>query len=316
MKRLMKKVSSILSGTSGFSLLELVVVLAIMGFLVAMIAPRLAGVVAGATSNVDDSNMQRLATTTAQFSERNNRLPNRMTNLVSQVGAEFVLPPFSDNDPVNGMEVLSRELDDRLPLHIHTLSGAEAEELRRLGITRVRNLNPSSQMLPEGRNFNAALEGTPSTEPHLAEVEVAGGLPVLMVGAGFEQIAWRDSLTVGRELVAPDLVYNIVLGFGRDNELVTTGQVQGAALSPRGGANNDNYLFNNYLLLLPRLRATVDGQFERAIPVISADAQNAAGERRTVDLEAAQEQFKLNVISPEGVLHPSQPLWSISSVVR
>ncbi len=111
-------------------------------------------------------------------------------------------------------------------------------------------------------------------------------------------------------------MYNIVLGFGRDNELVTTGQVQGAALSPRGGANNNNYLYNNYLLLLPRLRATVDGQFERAIPVISADAQNEAGERRTVDLEAAQEQFKLNVISPEGVLHPSQPLWSISSVVR
>jgi len=315
-KRLIKKVKSILSGNAGFSLLELVVVLAIMGFLVAMIAPRLAGVVAGAGRNVDDSNMQRLATTTAQFNERNNRLPNSMTNLVSQVGAAFVKPPVSDNDPVTGMEVFAQELHERLPLHVHYLSAGEATELRRMGITRVRNLNPTEQMLPEGRNFSTlpGAAGTISTEAHLAEVDVDAGVAVLMVGAGFDEVEWQHGISAGTQLVNPELLYGIVLGFGRDNELVTTGQVQGAALSPRGGANNDNYLFNNYLLVLPRLQATVGAQFDRSIPFVAVETINEAGESRTVSVEAAQQSFNFNVLSPEGIIHPSQPLWTVNAV--
>jgi prepilin-type N-terminal cleavage/methylation domain-containing protein len=308
-KRLVKKVRSILSGNKGFSLLELVVVLAIMGFLVAMIAPRLAGVVAGAGRSVDDSNMQRLATTTSQFNERVGRLPSGMTNLIVEEGADiYSMPNFSDNDPASGKEVFSAELEEVLPLRLHYLSDIEAAELRKMGVTKVRNLNPSIAM-------DEKYVGLESTEPHLREVEVAEGVAVLMIGAGFDLTAWDYEINTSDSIVDPDLFFRIVLGFGKDNELITSGQLQGSAVSPRGG-NNDNYIYNNYLLVLPRLAATVNGEFDREIPIFSIDVTNENGEVKVVSLEEAQPSHNFAVVSPEGVIYPKAALWLINSIAE
>jgi prepilin-type N-terminal cleavage/methylation domain-containing protein len=307
-KRLVKKVRSILSGNKGFSLLELVVVLAIMGFLVAMIAPRLAGVVAGAGRSVDDSNMQRLATTTALFNERLGRLPSGMTNLIVEEGDEiYSIPNFSNNDPTDGKEIFSAELEEVLPLRLHYLSDDEATELRRMGVTKVRNLNPSIAM-------DEKYVGPESTQPHLQEVEVAEGVAVLMIGAGFDLgFGWEHDINTSDSIVDPDLFFRIVLGFGKDNELITSGQLQGSAVSPRGG-NNDNYIYNNYLLVLPRLAATVNGEYDREIPIFSVDVSNENGEVKVVSLEEAQPSHNFAVVSPEGVIYPKAALWLINSI--
>ena len=88
MRSLRKHLQSLRVSSGGFTLLELVVVLAIMGFLVAMIAPRLAGVVSGAQRGADDTNIGRLLQATSQFQERTGRLPAEMTNLVVETGTD------------------------------------------------------------------------------------------------------------------------------------------------------------------------------------------------------------------------------------
>ncbi len=303
MKALRKLVSSLRKSSGGFTLLELVVVLAIMGFLVAMIAPRLAGVVAGAQRNTDDTNIGRLLQATSQFQERVGRLPAEMTSLVSQTGPDtFAAPNVSNNDPRDGKEALSADLVAALPLRLHILSELEALELQRLGITEVRNFNPSQALDPL---FN----GIPAMAPTLERRPVAAGTAVLMIGAGHGVAGWDNALTVGRNIAHPELAYRIVLGFGQDSELVTAGQLQGAAISPQG-TNTDNYLFNNYLLVLPRLAATT----ERNLPVVRVEASNAAGQTETINLDEAQQVFDLNVFSPEGRTFPPSALWTVNTV--
>ena len=288
------------SAKGGFSLLELIVVLAIMGFLVAMIAPRLAGVVGGAQRSADDTNISRLLQATSQFQERTGRLPAEMTNLVAETGPdEFVAPNVSNNDPGDGKEALSADLAAVLPLHIHILSDAEAAELLRLGISEVRNFNPSEALDPL---FN----GIPAIAPSLERVPVVGGeTAVLMIGAGHGVGGWSDSLGADDTILDPDFAYRIVLGYGQDSELVTAGQLQGAAISPQGG-NTENYLFNNYLLVLPRLAATA----QRNLPVPEVTA-GSAGRVETFLLDEAQPVFDITVLSPEGRIFPPTQYWTI-----
>ena len=305
MRSLRKILHSLRASSGGFTLLELVVVLAIMGFLVAMIAPRLAGVVAGAQRNADDTNVSRLMQATSQFQERTGRLPAEMTNLVVQTGAdEFQAPGVSDNNPGTGKEALSAELAAALPLHLHILSEAEAAELVRLGITEVRNFNPSLALDP-------LFAGIPAVASTLERVTVAAGTSVLMIGAGRDVGGWASSVVSGQNILHPSLIYRIVLGFGQDSELVTAGQLQGAAISPQG-TQTDNYLFNNYLLVLPRLQATV----ARDIPAISVEASNLAGQLEIIEVDGATASFDLAVLSPEGRTVPPASVWTIGVVTQ
>lgn len=300
MRGLRKILHSLRASSGGFTLLELVVVLAIMGFLVAMIAPRLAGVVAGAQRNADDTNISRLLQATSQFQERTTRLPAEMTNLVVETGLdEYQAPNVSNNDPADGKEAFSAELAASLPLHIHLLSEAEVLELARLGITEVRNFNPSTAV-------DELFNGVPAVAPTLERVTLAVGTPVLMIGAGFDASGWVDSLATDRNILHPSLAYRIVLGFGQDSELVTAGQLQGSAISPQG-TQTDNYIFNNYLLVLPRLTSTID----RGPDVTEITASNLAGQQETFDLTERQPNFELTVLSPEARTVPPTSVWTI-----
>ncbi|ATW24785.1 type II secretion system protein [Candidatus Formimonas warabiya] len=304
MNKLMQKCRRILKDSKGFTLLELIVVIAIMGFLVAMIAPRLAGVVAGATKNTDDTNMQRIATTTSTFNEKTGRLPNDLTNLVIRTAeGEYNVPGVSDGDATNGKEALNSVFgnDDEslVPLKIHYLSGTEVTELRNLGITRVRNWNMTNQV---DADYNG--EGLTPEGSYLEEVEVADGVAVLMVAAGADTgDNWDTSLVTDQHILDPDLSYRIVLGLGKENELVTSGQLQNTAVSPESGANNQ-YAYNNYMLVLPRLQATVDRE---GVAATTLDVREIdTGEATTVNVGEAQQSHQFLVLSPEGHMYPTE----------
>ncbi|MCK5162602.1 MAG: type II secretion system protein, partial [Desulfobacula sp.] len=63
----------------GFTLLEILVVLTIMGFLIAMVAPRLAGISTNASETVCNSSKYRIKTFMSSFYEQYNRYPNKVT---------------------------------------------------------------------------------------------------------------------------------------------------------------------------------------------------------------------------------------------
>nr|WP_320115829.1 prepilin-type N-terminal cleavage/methylation domain-containing protein [uncultured Desulfuromonas sp.] len=242
------------NGESGFTLLEILVVLTIMGFLIAMVAPRLAGISGGAVDTVCDSNQSRMIQMTAAYIEKAGRLPNKLTNLVvedgSTAGSNYAIPSVEDEDPDNGQETLALEFSDRVAPVIHYLTEDEADELKDLGIKRVFNLNSYD---------NSPVSETNQGAP-MREIAVAANVGVMMSGVGAAgndadfAAATDDIIGYGEA----DFLGRIVFGFGPENSVITSGLVSNAAHCPGGIQNADNITYNDYNLIVPRLSATVD----------------------------------------------------------
>ncbi len=232
----------------GFTLLEILVVLTIMGFLIAMVAPRLASVGNDAVDTVCDTNQNRMVTyLSTYFQQTNGSLPNNLTNIVTDDGTPDI-PSVSDEDPENGPEVLSKEFDDRNHFVAHSLSDDEAAELVELGIDTVLNLNDEDT----------------ATAPKLDEQTVTGGLIVAMIGIGCADttVAAPAFNTVASAPIAgwgePGHFGRITFGLGAECALITSGIISNAAHCPGGIQNADNCTYNDYNLVVPRLQATAD----------------------------------------------------------
>lgn len=273
---LKKKMQEKLQNSEGFTLLEILVVLTIMGFLIAMVAPRLAGISGGAVDTVCDSNQSRMLTMMSSFYEKANRYPTKLTNIVEQAGANaWQIPAISDDDPDNGPETLASEFNSRNHFRIHYLNGAEIRELKNMGIVKVLNLNSYDGYDPAGplkagydnATNDVLLAGNvlPADRgPAMEEVTLDAAAPnaaVMMVGFGAlsnaDAPAWSD-VPVEPGWGEPDFFARMVFGFGPENSLVTSGLVSNAAHCPGGIQNQDNVTYNDYNLVLPRLQSTVD----------------------------------------------------------
>ncbi len=255
----------------GFTLLEILVVLTIMGFLIAMVAPRLAGISGGAVDTVCDTNQNRMVTYMSSYFEQTNRFPNKLTNLVAEdtaiaagTVAKYQVPMTSDQDPDNGAEVLAAEIYERNHFYIHVLDEDEAKELKSMGIVKVFNLNDYSGQNDAGDAFTGdeAINDVPNTlvieanrAPVMEDVTVEENLGVTMVGCGVADANFVVS-TKGRGWGEADWFGRIVLGMGPECSLVTSGVISNAAHCPGGIQNTDNCTYNDYNLVLPRLEAT------------------------------------------------------------
>ncbi|MCL6447057.1 MAG: type II secretion system GspH family protein [Armatimonadetes bacterium] len=307
-----KKIKGLLQrvkGQGGFTLIELIIVIAIMGFLVAMIAPRLANVASGSGDAICDTNQQRLRQVLAAYVESKGQLPSRLTNLVTETAAGYEKPSVDDNNKDTGKEALSRDMDNMVHLHLHALTAEEATELVDLGITEVYNLNLSTAVDPD-------YHGTESSQPYMRKVAVEAGVNVLMVGAGHDGSSWDFSdLEENDTFGNPDLVYRIVLGVGPDSDLVREGQIQSAALCPNGMKRGDHFLYNNYNVIVPRLQATVDRLATGDVGGITVTHEN--GEVKEYDLTEAQEAWQFTTFCPEGcqLMGNDDPqAWTITAV--
>src|SRR5680860_25955 len=124
---------------SGFTLLEIIIVIAIMGFLVAMIAPRLGGIGQDAQENVDNTNLQRLTDTIGYGVQQNSLLPNNLVNLVTTAdGIAYKIPAVTGTAAtIDDPETFNDNLVDENHLTIHVLSAKEAKALNDMGLTKV-----------------------------------------------------------------------------------------------------------------------------------------------------------------------------------
>ena len=312
---------------AGFTVLEILVVITIMGFLIAMVAPRLAGFSSGAIDNICDTNQNRMVGYMSQYFEKTSRYPTDLTNLINQDGVTFGLPAVSDGNPATGAEVFAKELQDRVQLTAHTLTTAEAEELVALGIAQVFNLNDYS--------------GTTPTTPHASMDPVnLNAIPadfaVAMAGMGHDGTNW---VVTGNErgLGEPDWFGRIVLGLGTESGLVKDGIIANAAHCPGGLQNADNATYNDYNIVLPRLEATAARMVDATGANITG-AGDATGDvvavayddnepstdyavvgnsdnyrKRTFNIVEAQEAWQFATVCPEGHMYPEDDneFWAV-----
>ena len=302
---------------AGFTLLEILVTLTIMGFLIAVIAPRLAGITGDGLETVTRTNMASLVNYITADRQKNGDYPRGMINIVSvdRVSGDYFKPMVSDQIPENEPEVLGFEMDRRHRFFIHYLSPAEAAELRKMGIVHVYNLNS-----PHDRNVVTA---SPQMEP------VAAGVAVLMTGGGD---ADNDGVIGPAEVSGveisrghPDSVFRLVFGLGPETSLIKDGLIHNASTCPESGLQPINYVWQWYGLTLPRLAATA-ARLQNDDPLGNSGlvtAYHVSGSRTAAGLATTkQRQFSLyeeqdsaffSVMDAEGVIHPDDEpgLWGM-----
>lgn len=271
-----KKVNS----QKGFTLLEILVVLTIMGFLIAMVAPRLADISGSATATVCDSSKYRIKTYMSSFYEQYNRYPNLVTNLVMTDGTGantatdgYQIPYCSNDDPDDGPEVLAYGHNKMYKFMIHRLNAAEASELINLGITTVLNLNDYAAdadgldgAAADGRDGGtwrvsnwADITTITDKMPSNQICNIEEGVGVAMCGCGIDLAGTGLSyVQVERAWAEEDIFARMIFGLGPESELVTSGIVNNAAHCPGSIQNADNFTCGIYYLILPRLEATAD----------------------------------------------------------
>ncbi|MCK4621845.1 MAG: prepilin-type N-terminal cleavage/methylation domain-containing protein [Desulfuromonadales bacterium] len=278
-------------GEKGFTLMELLIVIVILGFLIGMIAPRLSSIIDDTViDNICDSNNKGMRQYTNMFLQKKSRLPNNMINLVNDVSGTYTLPVKSNGDPTDGAETFAADFFERNLPTIYTLNTAEAKEIKdNFGISVVRYLNDAVG--------SSGVTGQP-----YAKADVEDGLEVAMVG-DITTAATTWTGTAVYPVGNPFWAGRIILGLGKHSELVTEGYIAAAALCPGGIQNADNVVFNSYCLILPRLQGTVDkAGFAADGAVVTfrdADAPATSAERTSFTY-AAQEAWEFEFTCPEG----------------
>lgn len=295
----------------GFTLLEMLVTLTVLGFLIAMVAPRLAGTTSLGLRTVTRTNMTRLVSVITAEYQRTGKYPSGMVNIVSVDSAtsEYHKPMLSDQDPDTGPEVLSLKMDDRHRFRLHHLNQAEADELRAMGVLHVFNYNS-----PYDRDV---MPGSPNMEP------VTAGIAVLMTGGGDVDnngsidTAEIDLTEAGR--AHPYELFRMAFGLGVETSLVKNGVIHGPSTCPESGMDPVNYEWKWYSLLLPRLQATAK-RLENDDPIaggndglvtvyaVSGNTVSAALSgvyRREVTTYPAQNPAFFAVMDSEGEVFPT-----------
>ena len=228
--------------------MEVLVVLTILGFVMAMAAPRFAGITDQATDTAGRMNEARLIKFITAFVQDYGKYPAGLINIVSQdLGTGSVLKPqVSDQDPDNGREVISYAADLRCRFRVHYLNRAEADELRSMGIVHVYNLNSKY-------DANVA-------SPSPVMEKVGAGTAVLMIGGGDSdnngaiEAAETDQNEPGWG--ENDLNFCMVFGLGPESDLIRRGYIANASICPHGITKPRNFDYAWYSLVLPRLKAT------------------------------------------------------------
>lgn len=311
----------------GFTLLEILVVVSIMGFLVAMVAPRFAGIVDGTIDTVCDNNQERLIKAIAAYHDTHgNTLPGGLVNLVLEEDNDpetAVVPPTTGDltYPDEGQATFFESFADRNQFIAHTLSASEAEELRGLGLGTVYQLNQTL----EADDLADYTIPDPQSTP-LRKQAIQEGMQVLMIGMGATDATddsnapWAGpAVGLSDDAIMPDAeggsdyggwgnpewIGRIMLGVGEDSALIKEQMITAAGLCP-GGINNEQVYWNNYNLVVPRLSSTIDRlDSEEQERLNHVRAKALGGQYRAFELAEAGESFEFLTQCPEGHRYPT-----------
>ncbi len=228
--------------------MEVLIVLTVLGFILAMSAPKFAGMTAQATDTGGRMNEARLIKFITAYIQDYGKYPGGLINIVStdESSGDYQKPEVSDQDPDNGREVLAYAFEQRCRPAVHYLDEDEAQELRDMGIVHVYNLNSAYD--------DAVSNPSPVME------KVAAGTAVLMIGGGDSD---DDGVIEATEVDTDepgwgenDLNFCILFGLGPESELIKQGYMFNASVCPHGITEPHNFDYAWYSLVIPRLSAT------------------------------------------------------------
>jgi len=263
----------------GFTLMEMLIVVMIMGFLVAMIAPRFTDMFSGAQKTLCKKNQQTVSNALSTFVADTGSLPDNLTSIVGFDGTNYSAP-----SEYNGKNATTQALTDgndvvkkfsmKNAMNVHILSASEASEIQDLGITTIRPFHQNS-----------------TTEDYYFgdETSVEAGVGVLMVAAGaadatgdvapynYPGAGNQWGLEADRHLINPEMAYRIVLGLGPDNEMVTSGHVDQAGTSMGEAKESKPFKYVYHSVVLPRLKSTVDRLASSAPIAIKVEGYDEPG---------------------------------------
>ncbi|NPV28044.1 MAG: prepilin-type N-terminal cleavage/methylation domain-containing protein [Firmicutes bacterium] len=294
---MLKRFKRFAGNSSGFTLLELIVVITIMGFLAAILAPRLARVSDAGVDMQCDQNKHRLTEILASFVQQNNRLPNYLVNLAVKDKNDNWDISSCDNDPDNGPEFLSEEFNAHNNLGLYKLGGDDVNALKAMGISNIILYKDTGLSDPEKRWENLGVQSV-TTSVYLA-----------MVGAG------AGGLSSGAKYSDPSLIGRLLLGVGPDCELVKKGLITNAGIYADSQRKTDYYKYGYYTIILPRLASGVEWVAANVIdkdpdtPGIQVEAffdandneKQDTGERvETFTVDEEQDVWDFYVMCPEG----------------
>ncbi len=287
----MKTIFSNQRKRGAFTLVELLVVIVIMGFLASLVAPKLAGFAEEASCGSCQTNQERLQKYVMMHVYQNNELPSGLTNMVisNNPGDVAIRVRPEDGNKRNGAEEVSKEFYKRFKPILHYINATEADELEDLGIAEVYDLAKTSDGSGE----------KPDAENNIVERnvrrDVADKLGMLMIGLGCSTVDSNETnyssgeqykftaSTSSLELEAPSVALNatdgtttesnsdkwmrmeegkfigrLVLGVGDATfELVKSEMLDSAGTCPDQILSRNQYSWGNYLLIVPRLEETI-----------------------------------------------------------
>jgi hypothetical protein len=291
--------------------MEVLVVLTVLGFLLAMVAPRLAGTSAQALAVTTRTNMDILTSMVTNSLQKTGKYPTGMINIVSvdNTTGAYSKPQISDLNPSTGLEVLGQAMDERHGLRIHYLNEAEAAELRALGVTHVYN-------------YNSPFDRDVTVGQYMYKQPVQAGMAVLMTGGGATEGGTFEVSSQESDRAHPDELFRMVFGLGGDTSLIRDGMIYNAPTCAESGLDPINYAWKWYSLLLPRLKATQERLLVEdplnSLGIIepkgvltayavhgkkSADQLNTAA-RRSEDVYARQHHSFFVLLDAEGATRP------------
>jgi prepilin-type N-terminal cleavage/methylation domain-containing protein len=330
-----------LKNRAGFTLLEILVVLMVMGFLLAMVAPKLLGIFQDAEDTICDTNIKDNKKYVSAFEMQYSKLPDKMMVPGYLDSADAWFGPTEENISVEGNEVFSSAILERLRLTPHVLNTDEISQIvQDLGIREVVVLNNPEDIQGVAKTdlFGAALPTTGTTEDSQYRVVDMTGDPTAAPLAGMQwpMIGGGDSVgdgsgwvnntdwaAVGDTIGDPIWAYRLFLGVGPDSELMHRIVAAEANCPSFERAAADDTMWGWYCVVLPRLQATVDSLVANTPGTMRtitcwADSNDVTSQRKTFDLGYVDEEYmraSFDVFCPEGHRFPEvYEVWGIESI--
>ncbi len=313
------------SKQSGFTLMELLIVIAILGLLLGLIAPRLGGITASTADNVCDTNNKGIRGMTAMFQETNGRLPGNLTNMVVETAAGTGTLPSVQTSTTEDEEVLSASFAGRNFPGLYTLEAEDVQELTALGVNGViqlvghdgTNARPDfkdtlgvgDEVMMMGVNWDGTTATVVNTDDAAyGDLDVAGGG---VIGAS--------------EVGNPDWIGRIMMAVNDECELITSGLITASALCPTAVLADGMFSHEEFFIILPRLAHTAENTDIRAAltgstayadlvwnadnetttAAVFVDSSNTASGRLLEVTFDAQEAWQFEVACPEGHKWPA-----------